>query len=76
MTEVELHIEELVLHGFAGRQPEAIGDALRERLTRLVAADTPHWTDRARIEVAFSPAGADDQTGARIADAVYGGLAR
>ena len=35
--DVELHVEELVLHGFARRDRAAIGDALRGELARLIA---------------------------------------
>ncbi len=34
---VELHIEELVLHGFDPRDRHAIADAVQQELTRLVA---------------------------------------
>ena len=34
---IELHIEELVLDGFSGRDRFAIGDALQEELSRLIA---------------------------------------
>jgi hypothetical protein len=36
---IELHIEELVLHGFARRDRLAIADALQEELSRVIAED-------------------------------------
>lgn len=36
-ADVELHVEELVLHGFARRDRQAIGDAVRGELARLIA---------------------------------------
>ena len=33
---IELHIEELVLHGFARRDRETVGHALEDELTRLL----------------------------------------
>jgi hypothetical protein len=33
----ELHIEELVLHGFSARDRFAIGDAIKQELSRLIA---------------------------------------
>ena len=32
---IELHIEELVLHGFSPRDRDAIGEAVQRELTRL-----------------------------------------
>jgi hypothetical protein len=36
MTEIRLHIDELVLHGFDPRQRHAIADAVQAELTRLL----------------------------------------
>lgn len=35
--DVELHVDELVLHGFAPRDRHAIGQAVRGELARLIA---------------------------------------
>ena len=35
---IELHVEELVLHGFDPHQRHAIGDAVHGKLARLLAA--------------------------------------
>jgi hypothetical protein len=36
MTEIRLHIDELILHGFDPRQRHAIADAVQAELTRLL----------------------------------------
>ena len=39
---IELHIEELVLHGFDPHQRHAIGDAVRTELARLIEGGALH----------------------------------
>lgn len=48
---LELHIEELVFHGFEPASHRQIGDALQEELTRLFAhADTEAFGHDASVE--------------------------
>ena len=81
---LEIHIEELVLHGFAPRDRHRMGDALERELTRLfVRQDVPATLaksrDLARLDLGSLeiPAGSDpEETAVRIARALYGGLIR
>jgi hypothetical protein len=77
VTRVELNIEELALHGFPVGDRDVIGAALRERLGALLRTAAPQWSDRTDVSAcAFTPGATPQATGARIADAVYGGLFR
>jgi hypothetical protein len=79
---IELHIEELVLHGFAPGDRHAISAAIQGELTRLFAEQGVHPSLQRSREVekmdggAFSMrAGAKAGTiGTQVAHAVYGGL--
>lgn len=81
---VELHIEELVLHGFAHGDRYRIGEAVEQELTRLLAdRGVPESLERGgelasvdggAFEVA--PGSRADVVGAQVAKAVYGGLGR
>jgi hypothetical protein len=51
MTEIRLHIDELVLHGFDPRQRHAIADAVQAELTRLLADSL---SDPASLELSQS----------------------
>ena len=81
---VELHIEELILHGFAPGDRYRIGAALERELARLFGAGGVPPTLMQSIEVerldggAFQVApGAKTETiGAQVAQAVYGELHR
>ena len=79
---IELNIEELVLHGFSPGDRHRIGEAVEQELTRLLAdRGVPQSlaqggevasVDGGAIEVA---SGARAQVvGAQVARAVYGGL--
>jgi hypothetical protein len=77
--EIEVHIEELVLHGFAANARWQIGDAIEQELRGLLAAKgiPPAWLsspDRidAAASRAISPA-KSAQAGAHIAGAIYRG---
>ena len=79
---IELHIEELVLHGFAPGDRYRIGEAMERELARLfVEQDTPPSLARER-EVArvdggafeVKPGSGAEAIGAQVAQAVYGGL--
>ena len=81
---VELHIEELVLHGFAANDRRRIADAVERELTRLMESmkDAHPWQrpislDRIdggsiRIKVNSRP----QDTGTQIARAIFGKLQR
>jgi hypothetical protein len=77
VSRIELHIEELVLHGVPEADREAIGHALQDRLTALLAAHSPEWRDRPRVDAGrFLPGATPRQIGERIATAVHQGLLR
>jgi len=82
---LEVHIEELVLHGFAPADRSRIGAAVERELGRLLAqtglppAFIQGMDRRERVDGgAFTagPGAGADAIGARIAQAVYRGLAR
>jgi hypothetical protein len=81
---VELHIEELILHGFAPGDRYRIGEALERELARLIgAADVPlslaHGVDVERVDggaFRVTPGATADAIGGHVAQAVYGGLKR
>jgi len=79
---IELNIEELVLHGFSPGDRHHIGDAVERELTRLLADQgVPQSLERGR-EIAHVDGGAFEVApdsragvvGAQVAKAVYGGL--
>ena len=70
---VEVHIDELVLHGFAPGDRRGIGDAVERELARLLAArGLP--VPGADVGVARVSAGPAAPTGGAIAEAVYGAI--
>jgi hypothetical protein len=79
-----VHIEELLLHGFAPGDCYRIGEAVERELTRLFAEPgvPPSLTqgrEVARLDGgSFEAASASkpDTIGAQVARAVYGGLSR
>jgi hypothetical protein len=81
---VELHIEELVLHGFAPGDRYKIGEAVQLELQRLLAEQSVPHPLNAGVELAQIDAGAfyvqpnakPGATGAQVAQAVYGGIRR
>jgi hypothetical protein len=81
---IELHIEELVLHGFVPGERHAIGAAVERELGRLLAQRGPGSPSIARGErahvnagdVHVAPASKAPAVGAQVAQAVYGGLTR
>lgn len=82
--EIDLHIEELVLHGFPPGDRNAIADALRGELARLFAEHGVPPSLTAGREMAHADAGAfdlrpgtrADVVGVQIAGAIHGGLNR
>jgi hypothetical protein len=81
---IELHVEELILEGFAPAERHAVADAFERELTRLLTAHGLAHTPLAGAEAAqvdagsvrVSPGGGARAAGAQIARAVYGGLRR
>jgi hypothetical protein len=81
---VELHIEELVLHGFVPGDRYRIGDAVERELSRLFAEQgTPpslvRGGDIGRLDggsFEAKPGSRAEAIGARVAQGVYGGLSR
>lgn len=79
---VELHIDELVLHGFAPGDRYRIGDALERELTRLfseqdVPAAITNGGEIAHLDGGTLRLGPDlnpDEVGVRVARAIYGGF--
>lgn len=79
---IHLHIEELVLHGFAPGDRHRIGEAVQLELARLLTkeANPPALTKSAQIDRlnggTFQMTGTarPEATGAQVARAVFGGL--
>jgi hypothetical protein len=76
---VELHIDELVLHGFAARDRHRIAASLQRELTRLIAqGDVAHLPDRSmqvdRVDAGsfhLDPAARPSYIGQTVAQRVY-----
>lgn len=81
---IDLHIEELVLHGFAPGDRHVIGEAVEHELGRLLAERGPtspaiasHESARVNAgDVHVAPDSKAPAVGAQVAQAVYGGLTR
>jgi hypothetical protein len=79
---VELHIEELVLHGFAPGDRYRIGEAVERELQRLLAEQGAPALFNAAIDLARIDAGIfnlkpnanSEMIGAQIAQAIYSGI--
>jgi len=79
---IELHIEELVLHGLALGDRYRIADAVQRELTRLFAAQgappsLAHNLESARLDVGsfkVAPEARGEAIGVQVAQAVHGGL--
>ena len=79
---IELHIEELVLHGFAPGDRYAIGEAVQRELTRLFAEQGVHPALAKGRQIERVDGGAfhvrrgsrADAIGTQVAQSVYGGL--
>ena len=88
MTEIRLHIDELVLHGFDPRQRHAIADAVQAELARLLTdslsePDRPGAPDNDtrhdRIDAGsfnVAPGGLGATTGANLAAALHTAIQR
>ena len=81
---VELQIDELILHGFDPRERQRIGAAVQQELTRLLGAQgVPQGLAQGgRFEqvnagaFTVAPGMSAEAIGAQVAQAVYGGLSR
>ena len=81
---VELHIEELVLHGFPPDHRHGISEAFEHELSRLfteqgVPPSLSRGGDIPRLDAGafqMNPELGTDAVGARVARTVYGGLGR
>jgi len=79
---IELHIEELVLHGFEAGDRQAIGEAVQGELSRLLAergvpASLADGGELGHVDGgAFNarPGAGAESIGAQIASVVHGGL--
>ena len=79
---VELHIEELILHGFPSADRHRIGEALQCELTRLFTEEQtpPALAKSAEIDrhnpetFQMTAAPRPEATGTQVARAVFGGL--
>ena len=77
--QIELHIEQLVLHGFPSRDRAAIGEALQQELQRLIAEqgiqlETVRQAGRGRLDAgSFNMQAGETPTGigTQIAHTVY-----
>ena len=81
---VELHIEELVLHGFSPGDRYRIAEAVERELARWLAEQgVPHLLSN-NVDLVEIDAGAFDvkpnakseMVGAQVAQAIYGGISR
>jgi hypothetical protein len=86
MTErnIELEIEQLVLHGFSPTDQHRIGEAVRTELARQLAEQgTPKPLERGgritRLDAGsfdVTPGSSPDTVGSQVAQSVYQGLKR
>jgi hypothetical protein len=82
LTNVELHVEELVLHGFSPADRYRIGETVERELARLFAeegvpASLAESLDAGHLDAGVfhvAPDSGAEAIGARVAQAVYGGL--
>ena len=78
---IQIHIDELVLHGFSRADAPAIGDAVREEISRLIELRglSPGLVDIDRIDAGeFFPAPGTRPAsiGSQVGRSVYKGLTR
>jgi hypothetical protein len=85
---IELHIEELVLHGFAPSDRYTIADAVERELSRLLAENSGNagWprsladnSSRPRVDAGnfqVAPSAKASSIGDQIAQAVHGGITK
>ena len=81
---IELHIEELVLHGFPARDHHLIGEAVQRELTRLLSergipGSLTRGGEVARLDggsFSVKQGSKADVVGRQVAQAVFGGMKR
>lgn len=80
---IELHIDELVLHGFNPADRRRIGEAVERELTRLLGEQGPSGgagdVQISRLDggsITLSPGAGPETVGAEIARSVCGALRR
>jgi hypothetical protein len=78
---VELHVEELVLHGFSSGDRDGITEALQVELQRLLAGQAPRLSvvSRPRINggtIRLRPGSGAVAIGRRLAGAIHGAIIR
>jgi hypothetical protein len=81
---IHLHIEELVLHGFAPSDRYVVAEAVERELARLVTARgiSSQFTQKNSVEkldggsFKMVPGARADAVGVRVTQAVHGGLSR
>ena len=81
---IELHIEELVLHGFSPNDRHAIGEVVQKELTRLFAEQGVHASLGRGFEVErvdggsfnVKPGAKAGAIGMQMAQSVYGRLGK
>ena len=79
---VELHIEELLLHGFEANQRDSIGAAVEREITRLFTEGGIPTLMAQNQEIAYceattfrvTPDANPEDIGTQIAQAIYGGF--
>jgi hypothetical protein len=80
--DIELHIKELVLHGFAPGDRYRIGDAMERELARLfteqgTSSPLAQGSETQRLDggsFEVKPGSRAEAIGVQVAQAVYGGL--
>jgi hypothetical protein len=81
---IELHIEELVLHGFSPNDRHAIGEAVQRELTRLFVEQGVHASlsrgfEAERVDGGVFHVKLGDRAegiGRQVGQSVYGGLGK
>ncbi len=80
---IELHIEELVLHGFGAPSAYQIGEAVQQEITRLLQAQGlpaafagEHTVERLAGSYHAAPGAGAAAVGAQIAQSVFTGFTK
>lgn len=81
-TVIELHIEEMILHGFDHADRHTIGDAVERELARLIrnggltrdVSDGMNIPQRDGADIQMRPGMRAETTGTEIARSVYGAI--
>jgi hypothetical protein len=76
---IELHIDELVLHGFQQSDRYAIGDAIERELSRLLGAGDVRLYPSDQVDagsIALSPSAKPQKVGTQVAGTIHRSLTR